>query len=296
MPLGYYLLLAAFVQGEWSAYGGMALGCDGEVRDMVVSPEGIIYLGGSFGVCGNVAASNVVAFDPSSGEFSPLGTSTANGVNDGVYGLALHQGQLYVTGTFTRAGWTLQAARIARWNGVAWSALGSGLSNSGLSAAGLALAVHGGEIVVGGHFSHAGGAPANNIARWNGTGWHAFDMGGSNGVDGLVSKLASDGVRLYAGGYFSTAGSVPANQLAAWSGGVWHSLQDGLGWGGDPPQVSALEVHAGNLYVGGYFTTAGGVSTTGIARWDGSSWHAIGSPSHVWGINSISAGPEPSSR
>ena len=284
--------VAAFVQGEWSAYGGMALGCDGEVRDMVVSPEGIIYLGGSFGVCGNVAASNVVAFDPSSGEFSPLGTSTANGVNDGVYGLALHQGQLYVTGTFTRAGWTLQAARIARWNGVAWSALGSGLSNSGLSAAGLALAVHGGEIVVGGHFSHAGGAPANNIARWNGTGWHAFDMGGSNGVDGLVSKLASDGVRLYAGGYFSTAGSVPANQLAAWSGGVWHSLQDGLGWGGDPPQVSALEVHAGNLYVGGYFTTAGGVSTTGIARWDGSSWHAIGSPSHVWGINSISAGPD----
>lgn len=283
---------AAFVQGEWRAYGGMALGCDGEVRDMVISPEGIIYLGGSFGVCGNVVARNVVAFDPVSGEFSALGSTTANGVDNSVHALAFHQGQLYVAGTFTRAGFALQVSRVARWDGNAWSALGTGLVNSGQPASGLALVVHGGEIVVGGRFSHAGGTPANNLARWDGSDWHPFDMGGSNGVDGQVTKLASDGARLYAGGFFSTAGSVPANRLAAWSDGTWDTLQGGLAWGGIPPQVSALEVHAGNLYVGGYFTTAGGVSTTGIARWDGSTWHAIGSPSHVWGINSISAGAD----
>lgn len=137
--------VAAFVQGEWRAFGGMALGCDGEVKAMLASPEGIIYLGGSFGVCGNVVARNVVAFDPVSGEFSALGSTTANGVDNGVNALAFHQGQLYVAGTFTRAGFALQVDRIARWDGSAWSALGSGLSNSGQPASGLALAVHGGE-------------------------------------------------------------------------------------------------------------------------------------------------------
>ena len=34
---------------------------------------------------------------------------------------------------------------------------------------------------------------------------------------------------------------------------------------------------AGNLYAGGFFTTAGGVSANYIAKWDGSSWSALGS-------------------
>jgi hypothetical protein len=41
--------------------------------------------------------------------------------------------------------------------------------------------------------------------------------------------------------------------------------------------VAALAVSRGDLYVGGYFTTAGGVSASNIARWNGSSWSALGS-------------------
>lgn len=37
----------------------------------------------------------------------------------------------------------------------------------------------------------------------------------------------------------------------------------------------------GNLYVGGYFTSAGGVAANHIAKWDGSNWSAVGS-----GVNS----------
>ena len=33
----------------------------------------------------------------------------------------------------------------------------------------------------------------------------------------------------------------------------------------------------GNVYVGGVFTTAGGVPVNGIAKWDGSNWSALGS-------------------
>jgi hypothetical protein len=41
--------------------------------------------------------------------------------------------------------------------------------------------------------------------------------------------------------------------------------------------VYALAVIGTDLYAGGSFTTAGGVSTNYIARWDGTSWSALGS-------------------
>jgi hypothetical protein len=41
--------------------------------------------------------------------------------------------------------------------------------------------------------------------------------------------------------------------------------------------VSTLAISGGNLYAGGGFTTAGGHAATNIAKWDGSSWSAVGS-------------------
>src|SRR5258708_19636873 len=41
--------------------------------------------------------------------------------------------------------------------------------------------------------------------------------------------------------------------------------------------VSALAVSGNDLYATGYFSTAGGVAANGIAKWDGSSWSALGS-------------------
>ncbi|MFN8493559.1 MAG: PxKF domain-containing protein [Caldilineaceae bacterium] len=46
--------------------------------------------------------------------------------------------------------------------------------------------------------------------------------------------------------------------------------------------VLALAVSGSDLYVGGGFTTAGGVSAIAIAKWDGSSWSALGS-----GMNNV---------
>jgi hypothetical protein len=55
----------------------------------------------------------------------------------------------------------------------------------------------------------------------------------------------------------------------------WSAL--GSGMGGASPEVNALAVSGTNLYAGGWFTTAGGVSATNIAKWDGSAWSALGS-------------------
>jgi len=86
------------------------------------------------------------------------------------------------------------------------------------------------------------------------------------------------GPALYAGGEFTTAGGVAANFIAKWNGSSWSALGSGMndwvlalatfddGSGGGPA-----------LYAGGFFTTAGGVAATFIAKWNGSSWSALGS-------------------
>ena len=83
----------------------------------------------------------------------------------------------------------------------------------------LALAVdrEGTVVYAGGNFTTAGGATANNIAKWDGTtsSWSAL----GTGVDGIVYALAVDpDGNLYAGGGFTTAGGVAAKNVAKWDG------------------------------------------------------------------------------
>ncbi|MFO1077781.1 MAG: hypothetical protein U1E73_08645 [Planctomycetota bacterium] len=85
--------------------------------------------------------------------------------------------------------------------------------------------------------------------------------------------------RFVVGGSFMTAGDAAASNVAAfdpiaatWSGlgaGVW------LDWyGGDVSALAAMP--NGDLVVSGGFDTAGGIAASGIARWDGNAWHALG--------------------
>jgi len=52
----------------------------------------------------------------------------------------------------------------------------------------------------------------------------------------------------------------------------------GIGTAGSGiPDVFALAVSGSDLYAGGVFDTAGGITANNIAKWDGSSWSALGS-------------------
>ena len=51
----------------------------------------------------------------------------------------------------------------------------------------------------------------------------------------------------------------------------WEALGDGLG-----NSVYAMIVFDGSLYVGGYFNIAGGVPANYVAKWNGTTWSAVG--------------------
>jgi hypothetical protein len=74
------------------------------------------------------------------------------------------------------------------------------------------------------------------------------------------------------GPLFEPSGSLPINPAKPASG-TWLALGTGTNGGG----VSAIAISGNDVYVGGSFTSAGGVAnTTHIAKWDGSTWSALG--------------------
>ena len=101
-----------------------------------------------------------VATDPAAGE-----------IDGAVRALAVGGAELFAGGEITRAGRT-PVSRIARWDGRAWSALGSGVNGTVR-----AIAVVGKDVYAGGDFTEAGGAPAHGIARWDGRRWSPLGDG-----------------------------------------------------------------------------------------------------------------------
>src|SRR5262249_16277968 len=107
-----------------------------------------------------------------------------------------------------------------------------------------------------------------------GSGIHDFGF-----VAALTVYDNGSGPALYAGGLFAIAGGVVVNYIAKWDGTSWSALGRGMG-GEFDPLVEALTVYDDGrgpaLYAGGVFAVAGGVPVGRIAKWDGTSWSALG--------------------
>src|SRR5436190_17288185 len=88
---------------------------------------------------------------------------------------------LVVGGSFATAG-GVTCNSIAAWDGASWRDLGGTSFPGSSSGSVLALAVYNGDLIAAGHFEGAGGVAAHNIARFDGTAWHAM----STGLDGAI--------------------------------------------------------------------------------------------------------------
>jgi len=112
---------------------------------------------------------------------------------------------------------------------------------------------------------------ANYVARFNPqtNTWSALGTGSSNGVNNWVWALAVVGNEVVVGGNFTLAGGVSANRVARFNTqtNTWSTLGTG-GQNGVNDVVYALAVVGNEVFVGGGFTSAGGVSANRVARFN----------------------------
>lgn len=244
---------ALYVGGSFDAAGGIAAsniarwdgsrwhplgaGVNGSVEVLTVFDDGTgpaLYAGGWFTEAGGMPIAHIARWDGDQWEDVGGGVEGASGTTGtNVATLAAYDDGsgpgLYAAGTFASAG-GVPASNIARWDGVAWSAVGGG--SSGLFGSIYSLAVldspAGSAFFAGGEFESIGGIPVKHVAVWDGVSWAAAGEGFDNDVFEL-SVIEEGGVeRVYAGGRFSESGdgSRPLNHIARWNGFWWESVGD----------------------------------------------------------------------
>lgn len=169
---------------------------------------------------------------------------------------------LYAGGRFTGIG-NVAARHIARWDGAAWHAVGTGLDFpvTALEWDGTALFAAEADM------SNASGIPSQ-VSRFSGGQWSVVGATASAPVfNGTIRKLIANDGRLWAGGEFQGNGLFLARGVAVWDGTAWRGTGDGLAG------VHSLAVSpAGDVYAAGKFQQP----SPGAARWTGSAWEAMG--------------------
>lgn len=256
---------------SWSPLGG---GVSGVVHAIAVQGNDV-YVGGNFATAGGVTVNGVARWDGNS--WSAIGGGL--GASATIRALAFYNGQLHVGGFFFDfkiiEAVPVILSYLAKWDGAAWSPLGSGVNNQVN-----ALLVDGGSLYAGGTLTTAGGVTVNKLGRWNGATWSAVGSGFSTGVTDAVNALARRGDQLYAGGYFTTADEQPVNALARWNGTAWTEVDGGvissIGGTAFRATVSALAVTGGQLHVGGSFNQAGGREVGNAAIREADAWQGLG--------------------
>jgi trimeric autotransporter adhesin len=280
-----------------SQFARLGDGMNSSVLALTASPsgDGSFVAGGHFTTAGTAAANRIARFE-SSGGWSTLGAGLdrevralailpAGGGGGGGAGMY----DIIAGGGFQQSG-PIAVARIGRWNGQAWSAMGGGMNDEVRALAVLPeyAATSGGRLIAAGRFTSTGSGAMNRIARWDPAGasggvWSSVESGLGQSAEALAVLPGGSGALLAVGGAFTSAGPTSAQRIATW-GEIWQELGAGVN-----NTVTAIAVRptsgggggggggGSELIVGGTFTQAGGGAANRIARWTGTSWGPLGS-------------------
>ncbi len=245
-------------------------------------PASSFVAGGDFDLAGLVPVARIAAF----GFDSP---NVWSAVGSGVIGRVSALEQIPVGDLI--AGHTVnykdrpKARRIAKWDGLTWSALQADDDATkifGVDRVVNAFLERGNDLFVGGEFLNevkplpSNPVVLNRIGQWNtATGvWTPLGPGFTGAVNALAELSSGD---IVAGGAFLRTFLQPGqpqitlNRIGLWNGSTWSPFGSGMSGA-----VNALLVRNGELIAGGSFINAGGVQVNRIARWNGTTWLPIG--------------------
>jgi trimeric autotransporter adhesin len=216
VPLADYLLQCNLASGKPSETTvDPAHPFSGPVKALTATSDGTLYAGGRFGNLENIPAADNVAYRNGTG-WHAMGTGggpCSCALDAYVRALTTNGTDVFVGTEGSNVANIAQADHVAKWDGSAWSAMGSsaGGANGWFPASTniYDLATYGSHVFVTGTFQNANGDPrADNVAFFDGTEWHPL---GSNGAGngpwlGEGSALAIVDRQLYAAGNFTSAG------------------------------------------------------------------------------------------
>ncbi|MFT3686284.1 MAG: GC-type dockerin domain-anchored protein [Phycisphaerales bacterium] len=241
---------------------------DGSLESVTQLPSGDVLVSGSFTQIAGVAAPAFARYEPIARAWSSLPAPPAPNPGMGTgptvgTTMALADGSVIalVNSTLSPGVSRTSVARFDPATGV-WTPLGDAQG----TLRPMALAPNG-DVVVGGTFTAIGGVPASNIVRLNlATGiWSPLDAGVSGPVYSLAITPNGD---VYVGGQFASASSVASRCFARFSAATNAWVPTGTeGLAPLPITLALLVLPDGDLLLGGYFTSIGGVSASHLARY-----------------------------
>jgi hypothetical protein len=235
------------------------------VRTIVLSTTGV-YVGGRFNRIGGQSRSNAALIDTATGS---AGTWNPN-TNGDVRTLALSGTNVGVGGAFSSIGGqsrnNLAAFDMATGSVTAWNPNPNGGVN--------AVAVNAATVYVGGAFTTIGGQARAGLASIDAASgilrtWNPNPQGGSPQT--VVRSFAFSPTAVYVGGNFASIGGQPRTSVAALdpttgNATAWNAALTGAG--PQPPVAASIVLMGTRLFVGGFFTQAGGQARSSLAAFD----------------------------
>jgi hypothetical protein len=175
--------------------------------------------------------------------------------------------------------------RVGMWDGSNWVVIGDATSGSSGNVSGLAALPRPGgqDLYAIGSFTTISGSPAAGFARWDGAQWHSVwgqPMLSGYGQPRICTYDDGTGPALFTNSTPQTVPNGAGVQGLYRFDGTNLTLLGATSNGGGFPLILALQVFDDGrgpaLYIGGGFTSIGGVPARNLARWDGHQFEQVG--------------------
>ncbi len=178
---------------------------------------------------------------------------------------------------------------VAKWNGAAWSQLGSGINSLNANEEIVTLISDtSGNIYAAGDFTDGANSYLGKcyVAKWNGNTWSELGTG-ANALNApalnIIHILGVDKLgNIYAAGSFKNSSG--KCYVAKWNGNTWSELGTGVNALSANNTIFRLIIdNYNNIYATGLFTNSYG--NYYVAKWNGTTWAELGTGSNALNAN-----------